>query len=81
MKTERTRAQQSPWFTINEAAEYLRISVSQVRKLARRGLLKATRVNPNSQGKMIFNQIWLDAFGMGYGSRIKEYQIWKKRNT
>ena len=53
--------QSQTWYTILEAKDYLRISVSTLRNAIKAGNLKATRSNGNV-GKIILHISWLDEF-------------------
>ncbi len=53
--------QSQTWYTILEAKDYLRVSVSTLRNAIKAGHLKSTRSNGNV-GKILIKGIWLEEF-------------------
>jgi len=51
--------QNSPWMTIQEAAQYVRLSVSKIRKLVRTDSIPYRRL-PGDKSKVIFSRRSLD---------------------
>jgi excisionase family DNA binding protein len=69
----------SPWYTINEASAYLKCSVKTLRNLVKDGRIAFRRINPETRGKFIFRQEWLDAYMMGYEDKVNKYMSAVKR--
>lgn len=61
----------SPWFNMKEAAEYLHLSQTKVRALVHENKIGHTRINSsNENSKIMFHQLWLDAYILGYGNAL-----------
>jgi excisionase family DNA binding protein len=58
------------WFTIKEAAEYLRVSEMTLRRATARGALKYKR----PANKYLFHETWLHSWIYGYGKKLSPTQ-------
>lgn len=61
-----------PWYNISQAAEYLSCSTRTVQRLVQAGRLKYHR--PHGRRRMLFHRKYLDAYLLGYGTRISPSQ-------
>ena len=59
MLREELKTKQSPWMTISEAAEYLRMSVSKIRKLVKDDAIPYKRL-PGQKSTLLFTRRSLD---------------------
>mgnify|MGYP002640943419 CR=1 FL=1 len=58
------------WFTIREAANYLRVSTKTLRRGIKDGKLKSAKPT----GKYLFRKIWLDAWAFEFGVKLTPTQ-------
>ncbi len=56
------------WFSVTEAAEYLRIAKKSIYNLHSSGLLKGFNSGGTKRGKLLFRKEHLDAYVMGRAS-------------
>ncbi len=73
---------QSDWFTIGEAAAYIRFSIRQIHRWIDEGILKSKKINGGR--KLLIHRKWLDSVVMfGKSDRLtpKEKQELNKLET
>ena len=64
------RIDSQTWFTLKEAARYLRISTRSIHRAMVKGKLRRNKVD----GRYLFRQNWLDAYGCSFGQRLSKSQ-------
>jgi hypothetical protein len=67
--------QKSPWRSVSESASYMKISERQIRKYLAQGKIRNKRIGDPQKGRILIHQKWLDAFIMGYGTRMTPFQL------
>ncbi|MBC8550951.1 MAG: helix-turn-helix domain-containing protein [Candidatus Brocadiales bacterium] len=70
-KTQNTTQDETRvWFTISEAAEYLRVSEKTLRRAASNGTIKYKKPTK----KYVFHIKWLNSWVLGYGKKLSPTQ-------
>ncbi len=64
----------SPWMSVSECASYMRISERQFRKFLSEGKIKYKRIGCSTNGRILIHRTWVDAFIMGFGTRLTPFQ-------
>ena len=71
VKTQNTAPEEKRvWFTISEAAEYLRVSEKTLRRAASNGAIKYKKPTK----KYVFHIKWLNSWVLGYGKKLSPTQ-------
>lgn len=64
------------WFTLSEAADYLRISSKTLRRAIAANTIKYSKIG----SKYCFNRKWLNAFALGFGKKLTPTEFQQLRD-
>ena len=67
--------QTTPWMSVSETSSYMKISERQIRKFLAQGKIRYKRIGDPMKGRILIHQKWLDAFILGFGTRLTQLQL------